>query len=296
MEHARVGGRAGVVLHGESRTVIKKGGWKSGGKELAAGEDFGLDPLETEAAPVQFPGGFPPSEVGGASGLRFLTEHVHFAPVAEEWAGHRLATSPQPLTSTPITGVHGAPSGCGVALGVALQLEPPQGGSAAGGSQWEPGEDSCMPCGCGVGAPSCGAAVAREAPLTERDRVAAAAAGVGPRGGLQGASRPVVDFRAPSHAGDVAGVAYRLERCRTTPTVVVREFQDRLTGVCEIGGEPQVPPRNKTVAGGTIEADHHSEIRPRLVDADPIRIRTQAHDTNPHGSAHGLEADPHTEI
>ena len=111
--------------------------------------------------------------------------------------------------------------------------------------------------------------MAREAPLTERDRVAAAAAGVGPRGGLQGASRPVVDFRAPSHAGDVAGVAYRLERCRTTPTVVVREFQDRLTGVCEIGGEPQVPPRNKTVAGGTIEADHHSEIRPHLVDADP---------------------------
>ena len=96
MEHAWVGGRAGVVLHGESRTVIKKGGWKSGGSELAAGEDFGLDPLETEAAPAQFPGGFPPSKVGGASGLRFLTEHVHFAPLAEEWAGHRLATSPNP--------------------------------------------------------------------------------------------------------------------------------------------------------------------------------------------------------
>ena len=225
---------------------------------MAAGEDFGLDPLETEAAPVQFPGGFPPSEVGGASGLRFLTEHVHFAPLAEEWAGHRLATSPQPLTSTPIASARGAPSGCGVALGVGLQSEPPQGGPAAGGSRWGPGEDSCRPCGCGVGAPSCGAPVAWEASHMERDRVAAAAAGVGPRCGLQGASRPVVDFR---------------------------EFRDGLTGVCEINGETQAPLRNTTATGGTIEADHHSEIRPRFVDADPPRIRAQFY-----------EADPHTEI
>ena len=30
MEHARVGGRAGVVLHGKSRAVIKKGGMEVG--------------------------------------------------------------------------------------------------------------------------------------------------------------------------------------------------------------------------------------------------------------------------
>ena len=37
-------------------------------KELAAGEDFGLDPLETEAAPVQFPGGFPLLKLVGRVG------------------------------------------------------------------------------------------------------------------------------------------------------------------------------------------------------------------------------------
>ena len=35
----------------ENLEQLSKGGWKSGGIECAAGEDFGLDPLESEAVP-----------------------------------------------------------------------------------------------------------------------------------------------------------------------------------------------------------------------------------------------------
>ena len=84
VEHAWVGGRAGVVLRGESGTVIKGGGWKSEGIECAAGEVFNLDPLKSEAALVQF---------------RAIS--VHFTPMAEKWAGHRLATSPNPSLVLP---------------------------------------------------------------------------------------------------------------------------------------------------------------------------------------------------
>ena len=48
--------------------LSKGGGWESGGTEFAAGEDVGLDPLETEAAPVQFPGGFPLPKLVGRVG------------------------------------------------------------------------------------------------------------------------------------------------------------------------------------------------------------------------------------
>ena len=54
----------------------------------------------------------------------------------------------------------------------------------------------------------------------------------------------------------------------------------RTAKVCEINGETQAPPCNETATGGTTGADHHPEIRTRLDDVDPPRIRLRALDAD----------------
>ena len=84
--------------------------------------------------------------------------------------------------------------------------------------------EACNP-GYIIGAPPCGAAMARGAFRLKSGRAVAAAAGAGPPCVSWGAGGPAADTEAPSSTGDVAGVAYRLERCGAAATAVGRGFE-----------------------------------------------------------------------
>ena len=110
------------------------------------------------------------------------------------------------------------------------------------------------------------------------------AAPTGPQGNLLGGNRPLLDFGVPPHAGDVPGVACRLERGGGGS-------QDGIAGVGAADPCPGfrtqthevAPPRIHMRARGL---GPHLGIHAYPYEADPPRIRTHPYGADPHGEGY----------